>query len=48
MVLGDVKWDKKEFPESNPHVYGRDDTKIVVYNMRKCTNKREKITQFLG
>ena len=25
--------DKKEFLESNLHVYGRDDTKIVVYSM---------------
>ena len=33
MVLGDVGWDKKEFLESNLHVYGRDDTKIVVYSM---------------
>ena len=40
MVLGDIEWDRKEFPESNPHVYGRDDTKIVVYNMGKCTDKK--------
>ena len=33
MVLGGVRWDKKEFLESNLHVYGRDDTKIVVYSM---------------
>ena len=41
MVLGGVGWDKKEFPESNQHVYGRDDTKIVVYNMRRYTKKGE-------
>ena len=35
MVLGGVGWDRKEFPESNLHVYGRDDTKIVVYSMRR-------------
>ena len=35
MVLGGVGWDKKEFPESNLHVYGRDDTKIIVYNMER-------------
>ena len=40
MVLGGVGWDKKEFLESNLHVYGRDDTKIVVYSMRKWP-KRE-------
>ena len=39
MVLGGVGWDRKEFSESNLHVYGRDDTKIVVYNMRRCTKK---------
>ena len=39
MVLGGVGWDKKEFPESNLHVCGRDDTKIIVYNMEKCTKK---------
>ena len=35
MVLEGVGWDKKEFPESNLHVYVRDDTKIVVYSMRR-------------
>ena len=37
MVLGGAGWDKKEFSESNLHVYGRNDTKIVVYNMGICT-----------
>ena len=32
-VLWGVGWDKKEFLESNLHVYGEDDTKIIVYNM---------------
>ena len=32
-VLGSVGWDRKEFLESNLHVYGKDDTQIVVYNM---------------
>ena len=40
MVLGGVGWDRKEFLESNLHVYGRDDTKIVVYSMGRCTKKR--------
>ena len=35
MVLGDVGWDKKEFLESNLHVYDRDDTRIIVYNMER-------------
>ena len=41
MVLGGVGWDKKEFPESNLYVCGRDDTKIIVYNMGKCTKKKD-------
>ena len=39
MVLGGAGWDRKESPEFNLHVYGKDDTKIVVYNMEKCTEK---------
>ena len=39
MVLGVVRWDRKEFAESNLHVCGRDDTKIVVYNMGRCSKK---------
>ena len=40
MVLGGVEWDIKEFLESNLHVYGKDDTKIVIYSMGRCTKKR--------
>ena len=40
MVLGGVGWDRKEFPKSNLHVYGRDDTKIIVYNMEKGHKRR--------
>ena len=36
---GGVGWDMKEFPESDLHVYGRDDTKIVVYNMGRYTKR---------
>ena len=39
MVLGGAGWDRKEFPEFNLHMCGRDDTKIVVYNMERCTKK---------
>ena len=41
MILGGAGWDKKESPESDLHVYGKDDTKIVVYNLERCTKKRE-------
>ena len=49
MVLGGVGWDRKKFFESNLHVYGRDDTKIVVYSMRRCTKKgiEKEMKQFL-
>ena len=43
MVLGGVGWDKNEFLESNLHVYGRDDTKIVIYSMGRCTKREEEI-----
>ena len=39
MVLGGAGWEKKESPKSNLHVCGKDDTKIVVYNMERCTEK---------
>ena len=41
MVLGGTRWDRKESPKSNLHVCGKDDTKIVVYNMERCTEKKE-------
>ena len=39
MVLEGVGWDIMEFPESNLHVCGRDDTKTRVYNMKRCTKR---------
>ena len=44
MVLGDVGYDKKEFLESKLHVYGRDDIKIVVYNMGRWPKKGDRKT----
>ena len=41
-VQGGVRWDKKKLPESNLHVYGKDDTQIRVYNMRRSPKRREK------
>ena len=32
-VLWGVEWDNKEFLEYNLHMYGGDDTRIIVYNM---------------
>ena len=28
-------WDREKLPEPNLHVCGEDDTKIMVYNMRR-------------
>ena len=42
MVLGGVGCDKKEFLESNLHVYDRDDTKIVVYNMGRWPKEKDR------
>ena len=30
-----MRWDREKLPEPNLHMYGKDDTKIMVYNMRK-------------
>ena len=37
-----MRWDKEKLPEPNSHVYGKDDTKIMVYNMRRWPKKKEK------
>ena len=39
--LGGVRWDKKKFPNPNLHVYDRDETKIIVYNMEMWPKERE-------
>ena len=42
MVMGGVGWDKMELPESSLHMCGRDDKKIVVYSMGRCTRKGDR------
>ena len=42
MVLGGIEWDKKEFLESKLHMYGRDDTKMVVYSMGRWPKKGDR------
>ena len=39
MVKRSAKWDRNEFSESNLHVYGRDDTKVRIYNIERHTKK---------
>ena len=41
MVLGGIGWDKKEFLESNLHMYDGDDTKIIVYNMGRWPKEKD-------
>ena len=41
MILGALGWDKKEFLESNLHVYGKDDTQIMVYKMERWPKEKE-------
>ena len=35
-----MRWDREKLSEPNLHAYGKDDTKIMVYNMRKWPKKR--------
>ena len=34
-----MRWDKEKLPKPNLHMYGKDDTKNIVYNMRKGPSK---------
>ena len=34
-----VRWDRKKLPEPNLHVYGKDNTKIMIYSMRRSPKK---------
>ena len=36
-----MRWDREKLPEPNLHVYGKNETKIMVYNMRRCPKKRD-------
>ena len=35
-----MRWDREKPPKRNLHVYGKDDTKIMVYNMRRWPKER--------
>ena len=39
-----MRWDMNKLPKSNLHVYGKDDTQIMVYNMRKSPKKGDRKT----
>ena len=36
-----MRWDRKAPPESNLHVYGKDDTEFRVYNVKESLEKRD-------
>ena len=40
-VLAGVGWDRREFLEPNLYVYGREDTKIIVYSMEMWLKETE-------
>ena len=35
-----MRWDREKFQKPNLHVYDKDDTKIMVYNMRMWSKRR--------
>ena len=36
-----MRWDREKFPQPNLHMYGKNGTKIVVYNVRRRPKKRD-------
>ena len=34
-----MRWDREKLLEPNSHVYDKDDTKIIVYNMKRNPKK---------
>ena len=37
-----MRWDREAPPESNLHVYGKDDIEFRVYNMKKSQKRTER------
>ena len=37
-----MRWDRKAPPESDLHVYGKDDTKFRVYNVKRSPKRRDR------
>ena len=40
-MQGGVRWDRKAPPESNLHVYGKDDMEFRVYNVKRSPKRRD-------
>ena len=36
-----MRWDRKAPPESNLHVYGKDDMEFRVYNVKRSSKRRD-------
>ena len=45
-VLVGVGWDRREYLELNLHVYGGDDTMIIVYNMREWLERKGDLEKY--
>ena len=37
-----MRWDRNKLLEPNLHVYGKDDTKIMVYNVRRSPKRGDR------
>ena len=37
-----MRWDRKTPPESNLHVYGKDDKEFRVYNVKRSPKRRDR------
>ena len=35
-----MRWDREKLPKSNLHMCGEDDTKIMVYNMKRWPKEK--------
>ena len=40
-MQGGVRWDRKAPPESNLHVYGKDDIEFTVYNVKRSPKRKD-------
>ena len=41
-MQGGVRWDREAPPESNLHVYGKDDIELRVYNVKKSQKSEDR------
>ena len=35
-----MRWDREKLPQPNLHVYGKNGTKIMVYNIKRCPKRK--------